>query len=195
MGEPCQDTLPCSLPCPLRIALGVPRRVNNWPLSLISITKSRRVLRSLGPSAAHEPVALKLPSGAVRLSLFKRHSRPALATVRLTASISRRPSFFPRSVKSLTTTSRAGMLEGSSLSMRSTSGTKLGGMLRKDKRAYNCAGCVVVAGRTSAVPLSSSAAMFKRHNSPMRTPPTTTRLITRSASFTWSARTVKSEGK
>ncbi len=77
-------------------------------------------------SAAQLPVALKTASGVLRLSLFSRHSRtpPSRATApgpRLTASISRWPSFLPRRSKSSTTMSSAGRLSGCSSSRFSTS--------------------------------------------------------------------------
>ena len=91
-------------------------------------------------SAAQLPVALNTASGMLRLSLFRRHSRtpPSRATVpapRLTASISRRPSFLPRSSKSSTTMSSAGSLSGCSSSRVSTSLAAAAAIDRRASRA------------------------------------------------------------
>ena len=128
-------------PLPRRTTSFMPKRASNCPESAMSsrnfMAVRRRSPAGRGPgrgppgaaacasTAAQLPVALNTASGMLRLSLFRRHSRtpPSRATApapRLTASISSRPSFLPRSSKSSTTTSSAGRLSGCCSSRVST---------------------------------------------------------------------------
>ena len=127
----------------------MPKRLSNSPesamSSLKSITARRRSLLGRtalrGPPAGGAPpqlpLAVSVASGSKMLNLLSRHSRPApgATALRLTASISTRPSFLPRSSMFSTTMSSAGMLVGGSSSSASTSLAWLAARFRRDSRA------------------------------------------------------------
>ncbi len=128
----------------------MPRRVSSWPPSFTSrrkfiVVRRRSALGRAAPRAAgaggglaadQVPLALSVASGMDRASLARRHSVPApVVLARLAASISSRPSFLPRSSKSSTTTSMAGMLAVCWSSSASTSPVAVAGMASRDSRA------------------------------------------------------------
>ena len=89
--------------------------------------------------AAQLPEARSAASGKVMSNLFSRHSRTEPSrpdTNRFTASTSNRPSLLPRSSRSSTTISSAGMLPGWLSSSVSTSLAESGASVSRDNLAY-----------------------------------------------------------